>query len=145
MANISRFVSLAPISAISFDGRTVRFPRRKKRAGAAYTKVCLSAGISHFAAADYHPQTPSFSTSGVSLNILDTPVHQLMDALERAKEAYPAQVEQEEIDSAQRRAERGPLVKKTMWVDRYRPKAFVDLLGDEVSLILLMSASTQEH
>ncbi|KAI0256885.1 P-loop containing nucleoside triphosphate hydrolase protein [Lactifluus subvellereus] len=113
-ADISATTSSAPIilprpslRSSTFDGKTV-FLRRKLR----------TIGASH------RPTAPAKPTG----NLLDVPIHRLMDELSATtaqRLMHPDTVPSTSSGPCSSKAE------ETLWVDRYRPKRFTDLLGDE--------------
>ena len=61
-------------------------------------------------------------------NLLDIPIHRLMDELS----ATTAQrLMHPNVDSSTSSDPSSSRTEDTLWVDRYRPKRFTDLLGDE--------------
>jgi chromosome transmission fidelity protein 18 len=58
-------------------------------------------------------------------NLLDVPIHRLMDELSATTAQRLMRPHDDLSTTSSSRSE------KTLWVDRYRPKRFTDLLGDE--------------
>ncbi|KAI0302221.1 P-loop containing nucleoside triphosphate hydrolase protein [Russula brevipes] len=89
----------------TFDGKTIFLKRKSRVIGA------LRPSAHH-------------KTVG---NLLCTPIHRLMDELSAttAQRLMHADVDSSTSSGRSSRAE------ETLWVDRYRPKRFTDLLGDE--------------
>ena len=73
------------------------------------------------------------------LQLLDVPYHLLLkqidqDEAERADQTLQANLaRQEYVDRLERKGKGKDLGQKAMWVDKYRPTKFTDLLGEEVS------------
>ncbi|KAH9981098.1 P-loop containing nucleoside triphosphate hydrolase protein [Lactifluus volemus] len=88
----------------TFDGKTV-FLRRKSRTIGAPRKA----------------NAPMKSIG----NLLDVPIHRLMDELS-ATTAQRLMRPHDDLSTSS-----GSRSEETLWVDRYRPKRFTDLLGDE--------------
>jgi hypothetical protein len=61
-------------------------------------------------------------------NLLDTPIHRLMDELS-VTTAQRLMHPNADPSTSSNRSSSG--TEETLWVDRYRPKRFTDLLGDE--------------
>jgi chromosome transmission fidelity protein 18 len=108
----------------TFDGKTI-FLKRKSRVIGALVHVL-----------DHKPQTqltlaPIFQRPSAHnktmRNLLCTPIHRLMDELSAttAQRLMHADVDSSPSSGRSSRPE------ETLWVDRYRPKRFTDLLGDE--------------
>jgi hypothetical protein len=57
------------------------------------------------------------------------------DEVERAHQTLQANLaRQEHIEKLERKGKGKDIGQKAMWVDKYRPTKFTDLLGEEVSL-----------
>ncbi|KAK0483962.1 hypothetical protein IW261DRAFT_1466046 [Armillaria novae-zelandiae] len=91
------------LKARTFDGRTV-FIRRK-----------------HMPSRDTS-KTATLSAKGMG-NLLDVPIHRLLDNLSRDKAI--------ELSQRQRPSHSSHSAEHTLWVDRYRPQRFTDLMGNE--------------
>ncbi|KAK0239840.1 P-loop containing nucleoside triphosphate hydrolase protein [Armillaria nabsnona] len=91
------------LKARTFDGRTV-FIRRKHKPSRGTTK------------------TTTLSAKGMG-NLLDVPIHRLLDNLSREKAI--------ELSERQRPLHSSHAPEHTLWVDRYRPQRFTDLMGNE--------------
>ncbi len=61
-------------------------------------------------------------------NLLTTPIHRLMDELSATTAQRLMHPNPDTSTSSDRSSSRA---EGTLWVDRYRPKRFTDLLGDE--------------
>jgi chromosome transmission fidelity protein 18 len=61
-------------------------------------------------------------------NLLDTPIHRLLDELSAAT---AQRLMHSDSDPSTSKDPSSPSTEETLWVDRYRPKRFTDLLGDE--------------
>ena len=80
----------------------------------------------------------------LALDLLETPIHQLMENLENQKHSTAQPAESASAStlgathetSAERRGairRKGKSRHAESWTDKYRPKTFTELLGDEVS------------
>ncbi|KAF8512266.1 P-loop containing nucleoside triphosphate hydrolase protein [Gautieria morchelliformis] len=114
IATSSAGASLSPaprgsIRATTFDGKTVVLQRKRK------------------VSPKKDASTSSFERAG---NLLDVPMHRLMEDLSAATAAKLAFTEGQHNPPDARDARPKPPEDK-LWVDRYRPQRFLDLLGDE--------------
>ncbi|KAF9447866.1 P-loop containing nucleoside triphosphate hydrolase protein [Macrolepiota fuliginosa MF-IS2] len=93
------------IRAMSFSGKTIFLKKRKRK------------------------QSPTTSTSTTSpfSNLLDTPIHRLLDDLS-ATVARKLQISAAE---SSRTTALNTRMEDTLWVDRYRPACFTDLIGND--------------
>ncbi|KAG7448073.1 P-loop containing nucleoside triphosphate hydrolase protein [Guyanagaster necrorhizus] len=91
------------LKARTFDGRTI-FIRRKHKPSPDTRK------------------TASLSTRGMG-NLLDVPIHRLLDDISREQAM--------ELSQRQRPSHTKHDVGHILWVDRYRPQRFTDLMGNE--------------
>ncbi|KAF8077688.1 P-loop containing nucleoside triphosphate hydrolase protein [Lyophyllum atratum] len=96
------------LHATTFDGRRIYMKRKVKAPRAARNSV--------------------LSTSAQRMgNLLDVPIHRLLDQLCSAKAA-----DLQEHDRPQKIASDSPEpIEDTLWVDRYRPQKFTELMGNE--------------
>ncbi|KAJ7286133.1 P-loop containing nucleoside triphosphate hydrolase protein [Mycena rebaudengoi] len=62
-------------------------------------------------------------------NLLDVPIHRLLDGLSVETAAKLREADQQPVASTSDAAE--AVVEDTLWVDRYRPRQFTDLMGNE--------------
>ncbi|KAG8885565.1 hypothetical protein FRB97_000473 [Tulasnella sp. 331] len=99
--------STSSISARSFSGRTVSFRRRARAVETSTSKLW--------------PTDMS--------KLLEVPIHRLMDRLS-ATTAAKVNTDLVTIDPSAPTNQLKP-VASSMWVDKYRPKRFTDLVGDE--------------
>ncbi|KIJ35765.1 hypothetical protein M422DRAFT_261949, partial [Sphaerobolus stellatus SS14] len=96
----------APIKAVTFDGKAIFIGRKWKPT---------------------QPRTTSTSTPFKGMtNMLEVPIHRLMDNLSATTAARLANAEQ---GISLLPPPKAP--EERLWVDRYRPQRFLDLLGDE--------------
>ncbi|KAF8163574.1 P-loop containing nucleoside triphosphate hydrolase protein [Crassisporium funariophilum] len=99
------------IQATTYDGKTI-YLRKKAKACPPQNNIASS----------------SSSTQGLG-NLLDVPIHRLMDQLSATTAANLQRERTEHI--VQPEAPRTNAVEDTLWVDRYRPHKFADLVGNE--------------
>ncbi|KAG6855713.1 hypothetical protein H0H87_011701 [Tephrocybe sp. NHM501043] len=104
----ARSSSIFSIQATTFDGKTIHLKRKSKVARAARDKLI------------------STSTTQRMGNLLDVPIHRLMDQLS----VNMAHSLQEHDQSAVASSSTDP-IEDTLWVDRYRPQRFTELMGNE--------------
>ncbi|KAF8969722.1 P-loop containing nucleoside triphosphate hydrolase protein [Flammula alnicola] len=99
------------VRATTYDGKTV-YLRRKP-------KVFSSL-----------PSTTSLPSSSRSMgNLLDVPIHRLMDQLSATTAANLQRADQHVQSQTSKTSM--TIVEDMLWVDRYRPQKFTDLLGNE--------------
>ncbi|KAG6910312.1 hypothetical protein DXG01_011709 [Tephrocybe rancida] len=96
------------IKATTFDGKTVHLKRKPKVARAARDKLL---------------STSSTQRMG---NLLDVPIHRLMDQL-----SVNAAHDLQESDRPAVASSSTEPIEDTLWVDRYRPHRFTELMGNE--------------
>ncbi|KAH9966853.1 P-loop containing nucleoside triphosphate hydrolase protein [Russula dissimulans] len=102
--NMSRAEPVLPrpsLRSSTFDGKSIFLKRKSRRASA-----------------------PDKSMG----NLLDTPIHRLLDELSAAT---AQRLMHSDSDPSTSKDPSSPSTEETLWVDRYRPKRFTDLLGDE--------------
>ncbi|KAJ7827471.1 hypothetical protein B0H14DRAFT_2814415 [Mycena olivaceomarginata] len=105
-APVSDYVPSFSVKATTFDGKTV-YLRRKTKISHARRTVALGGFTERMG------------------NLLDVPIHRLMEGLSvdtaaKLQEAAAASVSDPEV-----------AIEDTLWVDRYRPRQFTDLMGNE--------------
>ena len=113
-ARIPKYIPAGFLNATTMDGTPVRFERRKRMKG-------------------WKP--PAIMADVDASQLLERPIHQLLDAVEALKaldvveraEAEPAQV----APPATTRNAQALKAVSQMWVDKHRPNKFTELLGDE--------------
>lgn len=106
-SNTSRY----SVRATTFDGRSVQIKRKPKISQEVRNRI--SPG--------------SASTVQRMGSLLDVPIHKIMDELSAATAASLRQAEQQ----PQSPSNSGDFVEDTLWVDRYRPRRFMELMGNE--------------
>lgn len=136
--------------ASTSDGKFVSFGRKVRRK---WDGVAVSLSLSLISTTLYEytfsPAIPSLSSRQARpmpkgdkdgrLQLLDTPYHLLLkqidrDEAERADQTLQANLaRQEHVERLERKGKGKDLGQKAMWVDKYRPTKFTDLLGEEVS------------
>ncbi|KAI0063440.1 P-loop containing nucleoside triphosphate hydrolase protein [Artomyces pyxidatus] len=94
-----------PPSSYTYDGKSLFLKRRAR------TKIGPAPPLSH--------------ANQRMANLLDVPIHRLMDELSSTTARTLAHPPDDKPSAASSQQE------ETLWVDRYRPKRFTDLLGDE--------------
>ncbi|CAO1625400.1 unnamed protein product [Sympodiomycopsis kandeliae] len=110
---IPKYIPAGHFSALDLDGEPVRFAmRRKLRA--------------------WKPPPPHYGQSR-STGLLSKPIHQILDSI-KAQQAEEV-VQRDEQEQANRQKARArtaaAVVDPRPWVEKYRPKRFTELLGDE--------------
>ncbi|KAG6854551.1 hypothetical protein C0991_004887 [Blastosporella zonata] len=96
------------IRATTFDGKTVHLKRKPKVARTARDKLLFT------------------STTQRMGNLLDVPIHRLMDQL-----SVNVGHELQESDRSTVASSSTEPIEDTLWVDRYRPQKFTELMGNE--------------
>ncbi|CAO1622886.1 unnamed protein product [Jaminaea pallidilutea] len=112
---IPKYIPAGHFNALSMDGHVVRLERRRRLKG-------------------WKPPPPRYGDSQ-STGLLSQPVHRIIDSI-RAKEAEEIVLADEEAAArAARLNESSSKPRKRedgkVWVEKYRPKRFAELLGDE--------------
>ncbi|SNX83885.1 related to CTF18 - Chromosome Transmission Fidelity factor [Melanopsichium pennsylvanicum] len=111
---VPKYIPAGFVDATTMDGTRVRFERRKRMKGF---------------------KSPAIMTDVDASQLLELPIHQLLDAVEVLKALDV--VEREEIERIQARQPpknatvEGSKAASKMWVDKHRPAKFSELLGDE--------------
>ncbi|GAA6000732.1 hypothetical protein JCM10207_004630 [Rhodosporidiobolus poonsookiae] len=112
----SGYIDAAPVQATRLDGRQIVIRRRRKLeswAGSSGSKAEETAALAQLAE-----------------SMLGQPYHKLMQSIDHdklmEKKQREADASNPALDSVVKAA-----VETALWTDRYRPKRFVDLLGDE--------------
>lgn len=124
------------VEGTTFGGRSIRFKRQK-----GHGSVGAFTAASKFAS----PSGSSTSTSELgkmAMSLLEKPIHVMMDNIEREKALRDAAKREETIHNnlveayggapkkQKGKARAGTKLGET-WTDRYKPKKFTELLGDE--------------
>ncbi|PWN26081.1 P-loop containing nucleoside triphosphate hydrolase protein [Jaminaea rosea] len=113
-AAIPKYIPAGHFNAVSMDGHILRFERRRRLKG-------------------WKPPPPHFGDER-STGLLSRPVHQIIDAIKAQEaEAIVSASEAALVESvAPSASTSGPRQGDgKVWVERYRPKRFTELLGDE--------------
>ncbi|GLB34690.1 putative holliday junction DNA helicase ruvB N-terminus [Lyophyllum shimeji] len=97
------------IHATTFDGKTIQLKRKVKAPRTARNNVL------------------NMSSASKMGNLLDVPIHRLLDQLSVAK---ASELQERDRHSATAVTSR-EVVEDTLWVDRYRPQKFTELMGNE--------------
>ncbi|GAA5879108.1 hypothetical protein JCM3774_005574 [Rhodotorula dairenensis] len=120
----SGYIDAAPVEATTLDGRKVSFPRRKK--------------LQAYSATLESKKEESTALKRLASSMLDRPYIQLLRDIEHDKNMAKKQREADATNGALANAgENRPNsrtaapIETSLWTDRYRPKRFIDLLGDE--------------
>lgn len=124
------------VEGTTFSGRSIRFKRQKGHGS-----------VGAFTAASAYASTSSSSTSTselgkMAMSMLEKPIHVMMDNIEREKALKDAAKREETIHNNLVEAYGGTAKKQKgkaragaklgeTWTDRYKPKKFTELLGDE--------------
>ncbi|KAJ7940344.1 P-loop containing nucleoside triphosphate hydrolase protein [Mycena leptocephala] len=110
LGSTSDYVPPFSVKGTTFDGKTIHFKRKTKISHASRNKAPL------------HNFTERMG------NLLDVPIHRLLESL-----SVETATRLQEADRQPTASESDPeiLVEDTLWVDRYRPRQFTDLMGNE--------------
>ncbi|KAL8280406.1 hypothetical protein RQP46_007054 [Phenoliferia psychrophenolica] len=113
-------IEAAPIAATTFDGRKITFKRRKRVEGG-------GAGESAAMKKDN-----SIALTKLGQSMLEVPYHDMVKGIkaEIAKAKEGSDAIETDADAIIEPEHFAPL-ETSLWTDRYRPKKFTDLLGDE--------------
>ncbi|KAK4052058.1 Chromosome transmission fidelity protein 18 [Microbotryomycetes sp. JL201] len=120
-------VEMAPIAATTMDGKRVTFNRKRKSQAWAHTPA-QKASNGPLNREDAHALVKLAGT------MLETPYHRMVEEIKLAKVAAQKQAAADETNGAlvQKMAlDSASEVEAMLWTDRYRPKRFTQLLGDE--------------
>ncbi|CAO1634597.1 unnamed protein product [Parajaminaea phylloscopi] len=115
-AAIPKYIPAGHMSAVTMDGTVLKFERRRRLR-------------------DWRPPPPHYGQA-TTTGLLSRPVHQIIDAV-KAREAERIVAADEVAEAMLREAQRpgsSSSRKKDdgrIWIERYRPKRFAELLGDE--------------
>lgn len=111
---IPKYIPAGFMNAATMDGTLVRFERRKRMKG-------------------WKP--PAIMSDVDASQLLDRPIHQLLDAVEALKALEVVERDeahaQQARESANHTAMHNSKAALQMWVDKHRPAKFTELLGDE--------------
>ncbi|KAJ6624531.1 hypothetical protein B0H10DRAFT_1943134 [Mycena sp. CBHHK59/15] len=102
--------SRTSVRATTFDGKTMYLKRRPKVSRANRNKVPLGGFTQRMG------------------NLLDVPIHRLLDVLSVEVAAKLQEADRQPMASTSDVEE---VIEETLWVDRYRPRQFTDLMGNE--------------
>ncbi|KAF9014074.1 P-loop containing nucleoside triphosphate hydrolase protein [Cyathus striatus] len=102
------FESVYSVRAVNFEGKTIYLRKKQKK----IIQVFFSCSL-------IRQQIE---------NLLDIPVHKMMDELSSATIARIQQTNEPEISNSNTTHDS---VEDTLWVDRYRPQKFTELLGND--------------
>ncbi|KAG1826875.1 uncharacterized protein BJ212DRAFT_1308982 [Suillus subaureus] len=98
----------APLRATTYDGNTIHIGRKR-----------------------YVGTTQKTSSAPTQLsNLLDVPIHRLRDELSAAT-ALKSSLSKTTARASEPHKPSSPVPEDTLWVDRYRPRKFTELLGNE--------------
>lgn len=105
-----------------------------------------------------HPQSINSSAKDpaalgrLALTLLETPIHALLDDLEKAAsaktldatrtEARQEDAEPKAIGARSASKGKGKARQNDIWTDRYKPRLFTELLGDEVRRVVVLLSIT---
>ncbi|OCF36301.1 hypothetical protein I316_02176 [Kwoniella heveanensis BCC8398] len=111
--------TLPSLRASTAEGKTITFERRNR-----------------YQAPSAHVQHQNAKGAKVNAgDLLSVPLHRLLAEVDELKSQQEAIKLQQRYDEERRQAERNGLTvvakSTTMWVDKYRPKKFSDLLGED--------------
>ncbi|KAJ6597213.1 P-loop containing nucleoside triphosphate hydrolase protein [Mycena vulgaris] len=106
----SGFTSRSTIRATTFDGRTMYLKRKPKVSHVNRNKVPLGGFTERMG------------------NLLDIPIHRMLEGLSVETAAKLQEADRQALASTSDPEEP---IEDTLWVDRYRPRQFTDLMGNE--------------
>ncbi|KAM0749881.1 P-loop containing nucleoside triphosphate hydrolase protein [Meredithblackwellia eburnea MCA 4105] len=110
------YVPAAPIEATTFDGKKITFKRRIRASSSLY--------------AAKQAKENSAALLRLSKSMLSTPYHTMVNNINKKSEATEKQADGDATNAPMDEDEL-PELETSLWTDRYRPKKFTDLLGDE--------------
>ncbi|GAA5991782.1 hypothetical protein JCM11641_005682, partial [Rhodosporidiobolus odoratus] len=109
------WIEAAPVQATRLDGRQFFLKRRKK--------------LEHWAGGEGGKKENTAALAELATSMLEQPYHRIMQSIEHD---ITMEKKRKEADAANPAISTSVTTIETMlWTDRYRPKRFVDLLGDE--------------
>ncbi|KAK4703640.1 hypothetical protein P7C70_g2579, partial [Phenoliferia sp. Uapishka_3] len=114
--NLSSSTS-TPIIATTFDGRQITFTRRKRPEGGTHETL-------------EQKKETSIALTKLSKSMLDVPYLQMVKEIGKENVAVGKGLEADASNPLFEEELCSPL-ETSLWTDRYRPKKFTDLLGDE--------------
>ncbi|KAJ7047115.1 P-loop containing nucleoside triphosphate hydrolase protein [Mycena alexandri] len=106
----SGYVPPFSVRATTFEGKTVSFKRKTK--------------ISHV----HRNKAPLKNFTERMGNLLDVPIHRLLEGL---SVETATKLQQSDREAAASASDPEIPIEDTLWVDRYRPRQFTDLMGNE--------------
>ncbi|KAF8211876.1 P-loop containing nucleoside triphosphate hydrolase protein [Mycena galopus ATCC 62051] len=107
---VSDYVPPFSVKATTFDGKTIHLKRRTRISHAKRNKVPLGNFTERMG------------------NLLDVPIHRLLEGLSIETAAKLQEADRQTVAST---SDPEILIEDTLWVDRYRPRQFTDLMGNE--------------
>ncbi|GAA5912902.1 hypothetical protein JCM6882_009509 [Rhodosporidiobolus microsporus] len=110
------WIEAAPVQATRLDGRQIVIRRTKK--------------IESWVGTSGSKKEQTALLTELASSMLEQPYHRLMQAIEYDVAMEKKQKEADATNAAMDTAAAAP-VETMLWTDRYKPKRFVDLLGDE--------------
>lgn len=109
-AAIPKYIPAGHFSAVDLDGQSVRFEMRRRIRG-------------------WKPPPPHYGEAR-STGLLSRPIHRILDSI-KAQEAEEVVKRDERRQAVRDRPSPSRPVDPRPWVEKYRPKRFTELLGDE--------------
>ncbi|BGP13306.1 Chromosome transmission fidelity protein 18 [Rhodosporidiobolus nylandii] len=112
------YIEAAPVQATRLDGRQFFLKRRKK--------------LDNWTGGDRSKKETTAALASLAASMLDQPYHRIMQSIEHDLTMEKKRREADAANPAMLVETKTTTTVETMlWTDRYRPKRFVDLLGDE--------------
>ncbi|KAF7338056.1 Chromosome transmission fidelity protein 18 [Mycena venus] len=106
---VSDYVPPFSVKATTFDGKTIHFKRKPKISHAKRNAMALGGFTERMG------------------NLLDVPIHRLLEGLSVETAAKLQEADRQPVVST----DPDIPIEDTLWVDRYRPRQFTDLMGNE--------------
>ncbi|SGZ06610.1 BQ5605_C031g10956 [Microbotryum silenes-dioicae] len=117
------YLETVPVSATTLEGKTVRFGRRKKLEMYQYTPQAK--------------KEDAEALERLAHSMLETPYHRMVEQIQQEHILARKQLEADATNAHLVQDVGMNPPETTLWTDRYKPKRFTDLLGDERMLDLL--------
>ncbi|KDE04049.1 hypothetical protein MVLG_05488 [Microbotryum lychnidis-dioicae p1A1 Lamole] len=111
------YLETVPVSATTLEGKTVRFGRRKKLEMYQYTPQAK--------------KEDAEALERLAHSMLETPYHRMVEQIQQEHILARKQLEADATNAHLVQDVGMNPPETTLWTDRYKPKRFTDLLGDE--------------
>ncbi|GAA5865391.1 hypothetical protein JCM1840_001552 [Sporobolomyces johnsonii] len=117
------YIEAAPVQATTLDGRKIILRRKKK--------------LESWVGTSADQKEDSAALAKLAASMLEQPYHRLLQSIQQdlalEKKQNEANATNAALTSADSKSSHAQdkMIETTLWTDKYRPKRFVDLLGDE--------------